>query len=232
MIDSNSSPEPLTESGHGLEDFGSEFDSELVLVCHCPPPKHTQIYYVVDGEFKTPVGEEVQYVDESCPENAWDKIEDNSKSYIWGIYCPIYLLFKFEGNSGLTTRNISSIAFIDILKNSWRILKPSGIVVFMIPESLVAKMENLVEKVKIIEEYTQTDTELLGNWEMSIKHVSEVPFTLGYHGRSNSDYLFVCTKISSGGKKEKRKKMKTRVYRRKNKSKKRKTKKRNSKCKF
>jgi len=61
-------------------------DSELLVVCHCPVPTHPQIYYVDDGALGTPLSAEVSYVDSmACEENKWDKIEDDSKTYVWGI---------------------------------------------------------------------------------------------------------------------------------------------------
>jgi len=128
-----------------------EIDTKLVIVCHCSKPvekAHKQLYYVlkytkfvlkpdeayVDNKHIIPLGKEVSYVnevDKRCPEtDKWVNITDNSKTYVWGVYCPIYFtLLENASNS----KSQGNIALTDILVNAYRVLTHDGKVIFTCP---------------------------------------------------------------------------------------------------
>jgi len=182
-------------------------ESELVIVCHCPVPIHKQIYYVENGVLGTPLGPNVKYVDpDSCPENTWDKIEPVSKTFIWGMHCPVYHLFKTK--TSLIDGNFTS-PFLDILKNSWIHLKPGGKLVFPIPNSIETLCKN---NIQIVQDFIDNDPRSNGNWKISIVDVSEFPFYLSQNNRAGvtiiPDLLIVFAKrevISAGKTKNKTK---------------------------
>ena len=107
-------------------------ESEIVIVCHCSEEYqdqftnnlHEQLYYIKDNKLDGKVGKDVKYVDENkiCKHNKWSNIDDKSKMYIWGLYCPIsYSHFKDNWQNKVLT---------DILTNSLRKLKQNGKVFF------------------------------------------------------------------------------------------------------
>ena len=199
-------------------------ESELVIVCHCPVPIHKQIYYVENGVLGTPLGPNVKYVDpDSCPENTWDKIEPGSKTFIWGMHCPVYHLFKTK--TSLIDGNFTW-PFLDILKNSWNSLKHGGKLVFPIPNSIETLCKN---NIQIVQDFIDAEPRAAGNWSISIVDVSEFPFYLSQNNRAGvtiiPDLLIVFTKreVIRAGKtktktknKTKTKTKKTRRYRKKN----------------
>ena len=137
----------------------SKIDSELLIACHCE--KHSQIYYIKNGVLDTPVGVEAHYVDPTaCPEKTWEKIPTNSKTYIWGIHCPVAqdILHSYFGVS----RNI--------LNNSWRILKKGGHVIFPGPYdmSLVEPMQTVID----------SDVTMKNKWKFSIVMTKDFPFVI------------------------------------------------------
>jgi hypothetical protein len=101
-------------------------ESEIVIVCHCSKKyqTHPKLYYIniKDNSCKKEVGEGIKYVDSICEDNKWDKSDDNSIMYIWGIYCPIYLSFDKSG--------YGSYVIDDILKNAYKKLRVNGKVLF------------------------------------------------------------------------------------------------------
>ena len=167
------------------------FDSELVVTCHCPVPIHPQIYYVENGKLGTPLGAGVNYVDPKCPENTWDKILDNSKTYVWGMYCPVYPLLLYANYEvGLYVSVI-----VEILDNSYRVLKNGGSVVFP-DEGIINsdRTDKLSEILQFINRHTR-----FNNWKLSLINANEFPFNLGYINKSNflriPNILYVFTKI-------------------------------------
>lgn len=107
-------------------------ESEIVIVCHCSKEyenKHDPLFYI-DTKNKNIIkelGDDVKYVDvnPSCVNNKWENIGDESKMYIWGINCPINLSY-----SKIFSHKIFSHIIDDILKNSLRVLKKNGKVLF------------------------------------------------------------------------------------------------------
>lgn len=166
------------------------FDSELVVTCHCPVPKHQQIYYVEEsGALGTPLGAEVKYVDPTCPENSWDKIADNSKTYVWGMYCPVYILLLRAIYQDLCVNVI-----VDILDNSDRVLKNGGSVIF--PENGIINSDR-TDKLYEIQQFINNLTSK--NWKLTLINANEFSFNLGYINSSNflrvPNILYVFTKI-------------------------------------
>jgi hypothetical protein len=200
-------------------------ESELVIVCHCPVPIHKQIYYVENGVLGTPLGPDVKYVDpDSCPENTWDKIEPGSKTFIWGMHCPVYHIFNSD--TSLRDGNFT-LPFLDIVKNSWIHLKTGGKLIFPIPKSIEPACKN---NIQVVQDFIDNDPRTNGSWKISIIDVSEFPFYLSQINRADviniPDLLIVFTKreIVSAGKtkiktKTKRTTKKIRRYRKKNLSK-------------
>jgi len=175
-------------------------DSELVMVCHCPFPTHKQVYYIKDGRRVKRLGSDVKYVDpDSCPGNTWDKIEDNSKTYVWGIHCPIYLLFK---HASYLKDNVVLGPLLDILKNSWRVLKSNGLVIIPVPKSIENECQNEFNEVKT---FIETDPRF-NKWNVSIINSSENRFNLAYKNSINvvdiPRLLIVFKKQPFGGKKK------------------------------
>lgn len=169
-------------------------ESELVIVCHCPVPLHKQLFYVENGVLGTPLGPDVKYVDpDSCPENTWDKIEPGSKTFIWGMHCPVYHIFKSD--TSLRDGNFT-LPFLDIVKNSWIHLKTGGKLVFPIPKSIEPACKN---NIQVVQDFIDADQGKFGSWEISIIDVSEFPFCLSQINRANviniPGFLIVFTKI-------------------------------------
>jgi hypothetical protein len=119
-------------------------ESEIVIVCHCSKEyqTHPKLYYIniKDNSCKKEIGEGVRHVDPICEDNKWDKIDDNSIMYIWGVHCPIYLSFDTntvsEGDSrdspyrAVSTSGYGSYVIDDILKNAYKKLRVNGKVLF------------------------------------------------------------------------------------------------------
>ena len=127
-----------------------EIDTKLVIVCHCSKPvnnSHKQLYYVLKYEKLSlqtdeayvlnediiPLGNinKVSYVNEDdklCPKtDNWVNIADNSKTYVWGVHCPIYwTLLEDASNS----EHRCNIALTDILVNAYKVLENDGKVIF------------------------------------------------------------------------------------------------------
>jgi hypothetical protein len=99
-------------------------ESEIAIVCHCNPnnieKNHEQLFYINinNDKNKYKIGKNINYVDESCPDDSWTKITNNSLMYIWGIHCPIYMSYEMDS------------VIKNILTNSFEKLKIKGKVLF------------------------------------------------------------------------------------------------------
>ena len=152
---------PLVPAIPAIPAAVSEIDSELLIACHCE--KYSQMYYVKNGVLDTPVGVEAHYVDPiACPEKTWEKIPTNSKTYIWGVFCPIA--------QDILHSNI--LILPGILNNSWRILKRGGHVIFPGPYdmSLVEPMQAAID----------SDVTMENKWRFSIVKTKDFPFVLAH----------------------------------------------------
>jgi len=149
------------------------------------------MYYAKNGILDKEVGQEVQYVDPVCPEATWDKIATSSKTYVWGVNCPVVTDIA---NAFVTEDGI----LFSILKESWRILKKSGQVVFPGKYGMhytVDEFQNYIN-----------NNSMLNKWQFSIVKVEDFPISLGhinqYSGKSViHPILAVFTKPMSGGRK-------------------------------
>jgi len=111
----------LKELRGGEQSEGEQ--SEIAIVCHCSPQsntQHAQLYYIYNDKSIQMIDKNIRYVDTTCPEDSWDKIDDNSLMYIWGIGCPIYK--SFDNNT----------IIINILSQAYSKLKVGGEVYFSI----------------------------------------------------------------------------------------------------
>ncbi len=199
-----------------------EINSKLVIVCHCSKPvenDHKKLYYVLQYfkiHFKTneafvlkksviPLGKEVSYVneiDKRCPEtDKWANIADNSKTYVWGVSCPIYYtLLQNETDSSSSNKTLT-----DILLNAYRVLTHDGKVIFTCPvirdkdvkgdtnSNAEITEQEYVNSVSIITANTQAfmksddDNNLSSKYILSIIKTKEHKFLIGkYHNNGET----------------------------------------------
>lgn len=175
--------------------------SDILIICHCE--KHPEVFLKEEGPEKS-ISSVVDFVDpKACPERSWDKIKDESKSYIWGINCPVALQIQ--------SANLESIgSLIPILNGSWKILKANGKVIFPGPYTS-EKLETL--KIAV-------NTNSNNKWDVSILPASEFEFSI-YHNNKYSGkpvihpYLVIFTKVAEGGRRSRHsRKHKTRKHKR------------------
>ena len=168
-------------------------DSELVVVCHCK--KHSQLYYADGDKLINPLGDEVQYVDidPECPEANWDAIKTNSKLYVWGYNCPVAYALLNPSLDILWTQHL-----LDILINSWRVLKNGGKVILGINKETEYDINYLQG---FLDSWDPTH-----KWVVSSERSIDFTFSLGkalpikkIHPR-----LILFTKVSAGGNRRKR----------------------------
>ena len=162
-------------------------DSELVVVCHCK--KHAQLYYAKGETLLNPISDEVMYVDvdPECPEATWDVIKTNSKSYVWGFSCPIYI--------GLLEPSTQvSYTLINILKNSWRVLKNGGKVIFGLPD----KVDYDIAQLQRFFDLWVVSSELADNFLFNLGKIN-IFGTIIINKK-----LLIFTKVSVGGKRKRK----------------------------
>jgi len=171
-------------------------DEDIVIVCHCK--KHSPVFHVYSTNSRS-VGEGISYVDpEVCPEDTWDKIADNSKTYVWGINCPVGPIIT---NTYPLFMETSKQILNDILIHSWRVLKMGGKVVFPGPydDKMIPAVQDIVGT----------------KWIFSIENTSEFPLSLVKKGEGSGKLkvfpkIAVFTKVvHEGGKMKRRVKRKT-----------------------
>ena len=112
---------------------------DLLIACHCERLHRPLVTKIPSGQ-EIPIDldpnvRSIEYVDVSCPEKTWDMIQSTSKDIIWTMHCPLYagIYWSDHENSGVLRA---------ILQNSWRILKPGGILIIPIgttPGSIAIK---------------------------------------------------------------------------------------------
>jgi hypothetical protein len=97
---------------------------DLLIACHCErlhSPLFTRIPtgQQISIEFD-PTIRSLEYVDVRCPEKPWSIIQAESKDMIWTMHCPLYTEIYWA--------DINATGILrDILTDSWRVLKPGGI---------------------------------------------------------------------------------------------------------
>jgi len=183
-----------------------EIDNELVIVCHCSDTEiHPQMQYITDED--TPikdVAKKVPYVDPECGES-WGSINDNSKTYIWGMHCPIMLDHIFhdktlkQKNNNESNNNNNYLysnkgVLVDIINNAERVLKPNGMVIFT-TDSKKSLMMEYNRKLK-------RENPFRIKWKMKIINRSEFPFYVCYYdkelGKFQSDERLAIFTIDHG----------------------------------
>ena len=202
-----------------------EINEQLVIVCHCSTPvkdEHKQLYYVlkynkfdvntndalVENGDIIPLGNKVSYVNEDdiqCPKtDKWRVIADNSKTYVWGVHCPIFeTLLKdatnreSHGNKTLT----------DILLNAYRVLIHDGEVIFNCPiitnKCVQYNTETDVEFVKRVYSYSvliisknmkafmKSDDRISSKYRLSIQNTKKLVFLIGQYNSPKIGYMTI-----------------------------------------
>jgi len=123
-------------------------DHELVIVCHCRPCRRPKGYVpeydnegdslldlVQDTEDQNAIrtlSDETHFVDLSCPDasmtrNKWSDVPDGTIQIVYGMACPVYP--ALDGGLKMDPRGAIE-TLKEILDNSYRKLKPEGIVIF------------------------------------------------------------------------------------------------------
>jgi len=171
-------------------------ETELVIVCHCE--KHSQLYTIKDNKIDIAIdNKKVSFVDPRvCEGNTWEKIEPNSKQYVWGFNCPIGpVLVNPEFKRDMLWTDI----FLEIIRESNRVLKPGGQFISGIGNSIDVDAIDLDKFVNVPE---------LSSWKIKIVKGSDYIFNLGkIQAGYPPDFkrnLMVFTKVSAGGKRKKR----------------------------
>ena len=155
--------------------------SEIAIVCHCSnlKNKHQQLYFI-DAKNKKIIREidkNIMYVDPICPNDSWEKINNNSLMYIWGIGCPIYMSY---GNRQMIT---------DILNNAKPKLKVGGKLYFFIGDTVFGDEAILVEFFNNMSKY-----ENIG-YTFKIEPIDKFPYIIFYKSEIVIKGYYVFTKI-------------------------------------
>jgi SAM-dependent methyltransferase len=150
-----------------------------------------------DGSVGHELGPDITYVDPSCEGKTWERIEAGSKSYVWGENCPVYTSFM-RGTPQLN-RPIGDEQLLNILRESHRILKPGGCVVF-------GEMSDFINKdnIKEIADYPK----IKPDWKVRIKKAKK--FLINFAHKSDvggfyttKEELIIFTKRAQAGGKRK-----------------------------
>ena len=175
-------------------------DSGLVICCHCH--KHEQLYHVnPDGSRGAAVGPEALYVDPyRCSDLTWERIGAGTIDVIWGENCPVYSqlthgLRLMKKGKILNIKNGrhndgTSSALFSILRESHRILKPGGKVLFGDWGKITQEIRKKVEQIA-------GDSIISESWNVQLINANESPVHLAQISRSvinPKDYLYVFTK--------------------------------------
>jgi hypothetical protein len=86
----------------------------------------------------------VSYVDIKCPDDTWNKIENESKMYVWGHNCPVYNVFR--------SNDRRDKLLVQILTESDRILKKGGLVIFRSSFELSDEIYNFLKQKPIVKD--------------------------------------------------------------------------------
>lgn len=175
----------------------SKIEEELVIICHCPPV-HAPVYFLKEGRLDKAVSPIVPYVDPNkCPLNTWAAIAENSKTYVWGINCPVAGAISRPDH--MYAGHVSAATLRDILNEAGRILKDGGQVLFPGPynPSDVAKIQ------------ANVGAGITHKWAVSIIPSDSYLFLLGFRHATTGvltkfSSLAIFTKIAVGGRRTRR----------------------------
>ena len=182
------------------KDFCEKIDKELVIVCHCSVPQgdnHKQLYYIKDKDTIFTVGKSVPYVDPTeCETDSWDRILHESKTYVWGVACPINMTITngpFKNEKLEHEYSYSDKMLEDILINAFEVLKHDGKVIF----TSKTYKDTMTEHTQ---EFINTNISLVGKYVVSIINTEDLSFLIGQFHRDeiqihNSCVIF--TKIDA-----------------------------------
>ena len=161
------------------KDFCEKIDKELVIVCHCSVPQgdnHKQLYYIRDKDTIINVGNSVPYVYPSeCETDSWERILPESKTYVWGVRCPINTTITqgpFKNEKSEYEYSYCDNMLKDILINAFSVLKHDGKVIFtsnIYKDTMTAH----------IQEFINTNISLVGKYVVSIINTKDLSFLIG-----------------------------------------------------
>lgn len=162
--------------------------SDTVIVCHCSKQYqnkddgklHKTLYYFNTVTYENEeIEEDIKYIDIDirCVNDKWNYIESNSKMYIWSINCPIYESYNNDREE--------SKVIDDILKNSLRVLKQNGKVIFPVNNSYVMMTNRLIK-------YFQDKT--FNGFTYSIEPIAKFPYIIDISLNIDTKNYYVFTK--------------------------------------
>jgi hypothetical protein len=138
--------------------------------------------YEITGEGRVPLTS-ATYVDPACEGRSWERVESSSKQYIWGENCPVYIELTF-GRSFMGDAIEEGLLF-NILKESYRILRPGGSAIFpILPEKVNEEIIEQLQEHPIIQ----------ARWKISVERTSSFPIRLAPGDRELKKALIVFTK--------------------------------------
>ena len=184
------------------EKIGLIDESELVIVCHSRT--HPKLFYAKGDELIKPLGEKVKYVDPyNCKDDNWKQFTDLSKKYIWGWHCPVVSTLKSPliPEPGFTTKTL-----IEILINSYRVLKPGGKLIFAgdtYENKIVNDLQTFIDNLVYYKYDTEESDAILRSniekkWIVTVEeNADKFQFNLGYIKYSKQIHLnlVIFTKI-------------------------------------
>jgi len=97
---------------------------DLLIACHCER-LHSPLFIRIPTGQQIPIEldptiRSLEYIDIRCPEKPWSMIQEGSKDMIWTMHCPLYTEIYWA--------DINATGILrEILTDSWRVLKPGGI---------------------------------------------------------------------------------------------------------
>jgi hypothetical protein len=118
---------------------------------------------------KLPIGDNVEYIDPQCidlKDKNWDKIADSSKTYIWGINCPIVLPLRFSEKQRFGYNILGFDVLVYILEHAWKALKDEGYLIFNLPTSEETQKED--DYIIKLSNFINTTPEFTHKWNVSI----------------------------------------------------------------